>query len=283
LVESANPDHTDNKSRIKTHHNDVDLVREARNRGMVVETNKAWYKEEVRQVALRLGLPEEIAYRQPFPGPGLCVRLMGFDGDETVTEKQHAEFQTLLARLAPQFRGEVVPIKTVGIHNGERSFRYFAAIEKSHCEGADSEGDWNAVSDLAAKLPNMLDFINRVVYRLNGKGTGYFCTPVTISRENVELLRQVDARVSRFFAKNRKIAQAFAVLLPMGSEGKPFSIVIRAIVTSDFMTGRPAKLGEEFTAAELRELVSEIGRDFPQIDGIAYDFTAKPPATVEWM
>jgi len=278
LVESANPDFTDKKSRIKTHHNDVDLVREARDRGLVVETNKAWYKDEVRQVALRLGLPEEIAFRQPFPGPGLCVRLMGFDGDETVTEEQNAKFQTLLTQLAPQFHGEVVPIKTVGVHNEERSFRNFAVIE-----GTDFEADWDAMIDLAAKIPNTVDFINRVIYRLNGTGKDYICTPTTISKENVELLRQVDARVSRFFAKNRKIAQAFAVLVPMGSVEKPFSVVIRAIVTSDFMTGRPAEAGEEFTAAELRELVAEIVRDFPQIDCIAYDFTAKPPATVEWM
>ncbi len=286
LVESANPDYTDNKSRIKTHHNDVDLVREARERGMVVETNKAWHKDEVRQVALKLGLPEEIAYRQPFPGPGLCVRLMGFDGTETVTEKQNAEFQALLSKLAPQLQGEVVPIKTVGVHGNERSFRYFCVIE-----GTDFETDWNTVSDLAAKIPNTLDFINRVVYRLNerekgGRGEGekgYRCTPSTISVNYTELLRQVDARVSRFFAKNRKIAQAFAILLPMGSSAKPFSIVVRTIVTNDFMAGRPAKVGEEFTAAELRELVAEIVRDFPQIDCVAYDFTAKPPATVEWM
>jgi len=278
LLESANPDYAENESRIKTHHNDVDLVREARKRGMVVETNKAWYKEEVRQVALRLGLPEEIAFRQPFPGPGLCVRLMGFDGDETVTENQHEEFRTILTQLAPRRRGEVVPIKTVGVHDNQRSFRNFAVVE-----GTDCEADWNAMIDLAVKLPNTLDFINRVVYRLNGTGKGYICTPTTISQENIELLRQVDARVSRFFANNRKIAQAFAVLLPMGSMEKPFSVVIRAMVTSDFMTGRPAKIGEEFTAAQLRELVSEIVRDFPQIDCVAYDFTAKPPATVEWM
>ncbi|MCL2303840.1 MAG: hypothetical protein FWC43_00700 [Planctomycetaceae bacterium] len=282
LIESANPDYTQGKNsgknRIKTHHNDVDLVREARNRGLVVETNKAWYKDEVRQVALRLGLPEEIAYRQPFPGPGLCVRLMGFDGTETVTERQHAEFQTLLTQLAPGLRGTVIPIKTVGVHNGERSYRNFAVVE-----GTDCEVDWDVVADLAAKIPNTLDFINRIVYRLNGRGKEYVCTPTTISQENTELLRQVDARVSRFFARNRKIAQAFAVLLPTGSDEKPFSIVIRAIVTSDFMVGRPAKVGEEFTAGELRELVAEIVRDFPQIDCVAYDFTAKPPATVEWM
>jgi GMP synthase (glutamine-hydrolysing) len=89
--------------------------------------------------------------------------------------------------------------------------------------------------------------------------------------------------VSHVFAKNRKIAQAFAILLPMGSEEKPMSVVIRAIVTNDFMTGRPAKIGEEFAAAELRDLVDKIVHEFPQIDCVAYDFTTKPPATVEWM
>ena len=284
LIESGNPDISGNASKIKTHHNDVDLVRQARDRGLVIETNRDWHKDEVRKVAVMLGIPEEIAYRQPFPGPGLAVRLMGFDGTESVSTEQEGKFAKLLTELAPQFQGQVVPIKTVGVQGDSRSFRYFAMIT-----GDGLNSDWDTISDLAKKIPNKLDFINRVVFRLNKKKSDAPMRPfsMSISRENTELLRQVDARISSFLANNRKIGQSFAVLLPFGSldqDGKPrHSIVIRAIVTNDFMTGRPARIGGEIPLDQINALVEEIVRDFPQIDAIAYDFTEKPPATIEWM
>lgn len=292
LLETANPDYTD-KGHIKTHHNDVDLVREARSRGLVVETNKLWFKDEVRQVALRLGIPEDVAYRQPFPGPGLGVRIMGYDGTEAISREQKDAFDRLLTELAvpaKKLQAEVIPIKTVGVHDEQRSYRYFALFsDTAPFSDIDLESDWSEMENLAKTIPNRLDFINRVVYRLNpsGPNENYVCFPTKISRENAELLRQVDARVSKVFAANRKIAQAFAILLPVGqcekSCEKPYSVVIRAVITQDFMVGRPARIGEEISVDSLRNLVAEIVRDFPQIDFIGYDFTPKPPATVEWM
>ena len=77
LIESGNPDISGFAHKIKTHHNDVVAVREARKKGLIVETNADWHKDEVRNVARRLGLEESIAARQPFPGPGLGVRCLG--------------------------------------------------------------------------------------------------------------------------------------------------------------------------------------------------------------
>ncbi len=280
LIESGNPDVSGHANRIKTHHNDVDLVRQARDRGLVVETNRDWHKDEVRKVALMLGIPEAIAYRQPFPGPGLGVRLMGYDGKETVSAEQKAKFDALLKELAPRFQSEVVPIRTVGVQGDNRSFRFFALVS-----GGGFDTDWETMMRLAGQIPNRLDFINRIVYVLGkreGK-TNLAPFPTTITRENIELLRQVDARVSRLLARNRSIGQAFAVLLPLGTATGRYSVVLRAIVTNDFMTGRPARIGEEIPTEGMRELVEEILRDFPQIDLVGYDCTEKPPATVEWM
>lgn len=67
LIESGNPDVSGYAHKIKTHHNDVDMVRRARERGLIIETNWDWHKDEVRRVARMLGLDEEIASRQPFP------------------------------------------------------------------------------------------------------------------------------------------------------------------------------------------------------------------------
>ena len=66
LIESGNPDISGYAHKIKTHHNDVEIVRKARKKGLIVETNSDWHKDEVRKVARILGLDESIASRQPF-------------------------------------------------------------------------------------------------------------------------------------------------------------------------------------------------------------------------
>lgn len=87
LIESGNPDVSSYAHKIKTHHNDVEIIRKAREKGLVVETNWDWHKDEVRQVARMLGIDESIASRQPFPGPGLAVRVVCHDGQACVHRK----------------------------------------------------------------------------------------------------------------------------------------------------------------------------------------------------
>ena len=114
LIESGNPDVSGYAHKIKTHHNDVDIVRRARDKGLVVETNWDWHKDEVRQVARSLGIDESIASRQPFPGPGLAVRLICNDGSNQVSPDQTRLFQTVLAELnngKEAYHGSVVPLE----------------------------------------------------------------------------------------------------------------------------------------------------------------------------
>ena len=87
LIESGNPDVSSYAHKIKTHHNDVEIIRKAREKGLVVETNWDWHKDEVRQVARMLGIDESIASRQPFPGPGLAVRVVCHDRQACVHRK----------------------------------------------------------------------------------------------------------------------------------------------------------------------------------------------------
>lgn len=75
LIESGNPDISGFAHKIKTHHNDVAIIREARKRGLIVETNSDWHKDEVRKVARKLGLEESIASRQPFPRTRSCNKI----------------------------------------------------------------------------------------------------------------------------------------------------------------------------------------------------------------
>lgn len=277
LIESGNPDVSGYAHKIKTHHNDVDIVRRAREKGLVIETNWDWHKDEVRQVARALGIDESIASRQPFPGPGLAVRVMCNDLTNQVTAAQHARAAEIMTQFDPAYQTQVVPIRTVGVQGDCRSHRFLAL---AHGQGLELE--WEKVYRIGTGLPNQVDFVNRVAYVLNRKrleGTVH-CHDLRINRESVGLLREIDHLVVAKL-NVKPISQAFAVLVPVGIS-KRYSVAIRTFITNDFMTGRPAAIGKDISRETVAELVREIESAFPEIDLILYDVTSKPPATVEW-
>ena len=277
LIESGNPDVSGYAHKIKTHHNDVDIVRRARDKGLVIETNWDWHKDEVRQVARALGIEESIASRQPFPGPGLSIRVICNDGSEKLSSTQEQHFQEVFKKLTSFYHGQALPIKSVGVQGDCRSYRYLALVA-----GKGMELDWNEVYRIGTNLPNQVDFVNRVAYCLNRPQLPRELPTrrMYLNQETVGLLRELDHVVVEKL--NRKpISQVFAVLLPVGSD-KHYSVAIRTIITSDFMTGRPAAIGKDVAKEVLFELVEEIEKGFPEIDLILYDVTSKPPATVEW-
>jgi GMP synthase (glutamine-hydrolysing) len=277
LIESGNPDVSSHAHKIKTHHNDVDVIRKAREKGLVVETNWDWHKDEVRQVARALGIEESIASRQPFPGPGLAVRIMCNDGTNQVTIEQRQKYNQLIQKVGSGYFGQVVPIKTVGVQGDCRSYRYLSVVS-----GRGMDLEWDKLYQIGKTLPNQVDFINRVAYVLNKtKLDGDIQTyPMYINHQEAELLREVDDLVVKKL-NFKPISQVFAVLLPIGITKKR-SVAIRTIITNDFMTGRPAFIGGDITKELVAELVAEIEKGLPEIDLILYDVTSKPPATVEW-
>lgn len=277
LIESGNPDVSSYAHKIKTHHNDVEIIRRAREKGLIVETNWDWHKDEVREVARRLGIDETIAARQPFPGPGLAIRLICNDGKEGVTEDQKNEFRNITAEFGCRYQGTIVPLKTVGVQGDCRSYRYLAVFA-----GGLDDLEWDHIYKTGTILPNKLSFINRVAYILNrvefgGKIT---CYPMYLAHENVDLLREIDFIVRKYL-NTPLISQVFAVLLPMGVN-KKFSVAIRSFITNDYMTGRPAIIGKDITTGTMKNLLKEIEEKFVEIEFVMYDVTSKPPATVEW-
>ncbi len=277
LIESGNPDVSGYAHKIKTHHNDVDVVRRAREKGLVIETNWDWHKDEVRQVARTLGIDESIASRQPFPGPGLAVRVMCNDLTNQVTAGQHAKAAEIMTQFDPAYQTQVVPIRTVGVQGDCRSHRFLAL---AHGQGL--ELDWEKVYRIGTSLPNQVDFVNRVAYVLNRRRLegAVQCHDLRINRESVGLLQEIDHLVVAKL-NVKPISQVFAVLVPVGIS-KRYSVAIRTFITNDFMTGRPAAIGKDISRETLAELVREIESAFPEIDLILYDVTSKPPATVEW-
>ena len=151
LIESGNPDVSGNANKIKTHHNDVNIVREARARGMVVETNWDWHKDEVRQIARMLGIDEAIAARQPFPGPGLGVRVMCNRGDLEISKQDQAAFADITATLPKQYQAALVPLKSVGVQGDFRSYKYLSVLN-----GNGLAADWAEIHQIARTVPCLL-------------------------------------------------------------------------------------------------------------------------------
>jgi len=278
LIESGNPDISGFAHKIKTHHNDVAIVREARKKGLIVETNSDWHKDEVRKVARKLGLEESIASRQPFPGPGLAIRLICHDKKEEVviTQEEVDKINAIVGQVSE--KAQIIPIKSVGVQGDARSYRNLALIY-----GNGIDFDWNTVTTAAKEVTDSINTINRVGYILNKKDVNepINCYDMKINDECVDLLRELDKIVTSNL-EGSKVNQTFAVLAPIGIT-KKYSVVIRTFVTNDFMTGRPGEIGKEVEKSIIERTVKEIEENFSdKIEFVIYDVTSKPPATCEW-
>ena len=278
LIESGNPDISGFAHKIKTHHNDVEIVRQARKKGLIVETNSDWHKDEVRRVARKLGLDEAIASRQPFPGPGLAIRLICHDKNEEVeiTSEEVTKLNEILGQTSE--KGFILPIKSVGVQGDARSYRNLCLMA-----GRKTDFNWKEVTTNAKEITDRINSINRVGYILNKSEINdeIKCFNMRIEDENVELLRELDYIVTTTL-ENAKVNQTFAVLIPIGIT-KKYSVAIRTFVTNDFMTGRPGEIGKEVEKVDIEKVVNEIESKFgDKIEFVIYDVTSKPPATTEW-
>lgn len=239
---------------IKTHHNRVAGIQKLIEAGRIVEPLKSLYKDEVREVGRELQLPAELLDRHPFPGPGLAIRCLC------------SEFDAPVRATADGF---VLPVSSVGVQGDARSYAPVLAIDTADLERA-------------TELTNRLTGMNRVVAAVASR------VPVakmqvrasSVTPERIATLRQADAmvrRISHESGYDREIWQFPVILIPLGSAASPESVVLRPVHSVDGMTAqavlmRPALL--ERMTAQLLEM--------PQIAGVFYDLTHKPPGTIEW-
>lgn len=217
------------------------------------------------------------------------MRLIADDGSGGVTAEQRRRVSEAVAEWSSGFSGTVVPVRTVGVQGDQRSYRHLALVAGP--PGRDPQAldgvDWNALTRLGNRLANRFDFVNRTGFVLNRSDVPPDLDhhPTYVTEETVELLRELDAIATDHLTLGT-VSQAFAVLLPIGRDGR-YSVAIRTFVTEDFMTGRPARVGDgpwsEVPVAEVREMVRRIEERFAdRIDLVLWDVTSKPPATVEW-
>ena len=260
---------------IKTHHNRVPLIQRMIDQGLVIEPLAELYKTEVRELGEALGLPEEIVWRHPFPGPGLGIRLLCSNGLDPDAEKFSESQQALLAMMnGSGIRGTVLPVRSVGVKADLRSYEHPVIL-------------WGNVSadraeSLAAQIFQKVPGTNRCVVDLTEHGV-IQARPLaaTVTRERLELLRDADEIVMNALQQHRlyrDIWQCPTVFVPLeiNGKGKEF-VVIRPVLSERAMTARPALLPSA-VLAEIRDQILQL----PNISGVAVDVTTKPPGTIEW-
>jgi len=163
---------------IKSHHNVGGLP--DRMRMKLVEPLRELFKDEVREVGRKLGLDEEFVVRQPFPGPGLAVRILG-----EVTPDRVALLQRADAVVSEEVRREgwytrlwqsfavLLPVQSVGVMGDERTYEYTVAIRA--VESRDGmTADWarlphDLLARISSRIVNEVRGINRVVYDISSK------------------------------------------------------------------------------------------------------------------
>jgi GMP synthase (glutamine-hydrolysing) len=163
---------------IKSHHNVGGLP--ARMRLRLVEPLRELFKDEVRAVGRQLGLDEEFVVRQPFPGPGLAVRILGEVTAERLRLLRLADaivadeirLAGWYARLWQSF-AVLLPVQSVGVMGDERTYEYTAAVRA--VESRDGmTADWarlphDLLARISSRIVNEVKGINRVVYDISSK------------------------------------------------------------------------------------------------------------------
>jgi GMP synthase (glutamine-hydrolysing) len=163
---------------IKTHHNVGGLP--ARMKLKLIEPLRELFKDEVRVLGKELGLPDEIVWRQPFPGPGLAIRVLGAVTKERLAILRAAEsildqeIRTAgLYREIWQSLAVLLPIRTVGVMGDQRTYEYVIAIRAvTSLDGMTA--DWAKIpNDVLGKMSNRIinevKGVNRVVYDISSK------------------------------------------------------------------------------------------------------------------
>ena len=163
---------------IKSHHNVGGLPE--RMHLKLVEPLRELFKDEVRRVGMQLGLPEDMVWRQPFPGPGLAVRIMGEITPEGVRVLQEADDILVseikkagLYREIWQSFGVLLPVKSVGVMGDIRTYEHTLAIRAVHSNDG-MTADWvrlpyDLMEVISNRIVNEVKGINRVVYDITSK------------------------------------------------------------------------------------------------------------------
>ncbi|MGB4675525.1 MAG: glutamine-hydrolyzing GMP synthase [Aggregatilineales bacterium] len=178
VIESAAPDRP-GAHRIKSHHNVAGLPEDMTFE--LVEPLRNLFKDEVRRIGEALGLPEEIVWRQPFPGPGLAVRCLGEVTRERLERLRAADaIFTDALRRAGMLRGDtaqafavLLPVTSVGVMGDARTYAETVALRAVVTDDF-MTADWarlpyDLLAEVSTQIVNQVPGVNRVVYDVTSK------------------------------------------------------------------------------------------------------------------
>ena len=177
VIESTAPE-TKAAQKIKTHHNVGGLPADLR--FQLIEPLRYLFKDEVRAVGLELGLPEQMVHRQPFPGPGLAIRIIGEVTAERLDTLREADWIVIdevkaagLYRSLWQSFAILTPVRSVGVMGDGRTYANVVAIRAVTSEDG-MTADWaklpyELLAKISSRIVNEVPGVNRVVYDISSK------------------------------------------------------------------------------------------------------------------
>lgn len=306
IIESGG---TKNSKTIKTHHNRVQGIQNLIEKGLIIEPVKDLYKDEVRAIGKKLGLPDELVMRHPFPGPGLSINVLCNDGNSW-TEKDENELSLAKNELnntklnmfcencSANLKRTVLPVRSVGVQGDFRTYRFPALLdfgeakEKEWPLGTEAAkmgirhfpGKREKIEECSSTITNSAKYINRTIIKLyqnpNVKDEDLKLQEGYCTRTRLNQLREVDNIVLTELHKTgwyNKIFQHLTIDLPYASKKENATFVLRPVVSEDVMTARFAFLPKEILGNIIQQIAS-----LPFVDALYFDATNKPPATFGW-
>jgi GMP synthase (glutamine-hydrolysing) len=177
VIESTSHD-TNHAHKIKSHHNVGGLPEDLDFK--LIEPLRYLFKDEVRQVGLALGLPEDMVFRQPFPGPGLAIRVIGEVTRERLDTLRAADWVVIdeikragLYRKVWQSFAILTPISSVGVMGDNRTYANVVAVRVVTSDDG-MTADWaklpyDVLGAISSRIVNEVPGVNRVVYDISSK------------------------------------------------------------------------------------------------------------------
>ena len=169
------PDRIESEGGIKSHHNVGGMPLDIKFKG-VIEPIADLYKDEVREVARALGLPEELAERMPFPGPGLSVRVIGEITPEKIAVVREANAiveEELVAQFKPWQCLAALLEKGTGVKGDVRCFGWIVAVRAVESRDAMTanhmELPWETLNKISSRITSEIPSVARVVYDITPK------------------------------------------------------------------------------------------------------------------
>ena len=164
---------------IKSHHN-VGGLPDYVDFKEIIEPLRNLFKDEVRKAGLELGIPEKLVFRQPFPGPGLAIRIIGEVTPEKVAILQDADYiyreeiaKAGIDRSIGQYFAVLTNLRSVGVMGDERTYDYTVALRAvtttDFMTAEFAELPWDLLGKISNRIVNEVKHVNRICYDITGK------------------------------------------------------------------------------------------------------------------